>query len=147
MLDSVSSNNCFTIPKHILGSNQLQIQQRTVSLFASACLILQIHEVNHQTILNLPFKQLVASFGYLCLCKIRLKFNLNFKYRSFIGKYLRFSLCTRDLLLHIKHSCMTKVSLQRDLHSKVRHLQCDLRLQVQHLMLLYLSNVLRTLIG
>ena len=39
MLDSVSSNNCI-IPKHTIGSNQLQIQQRTVSLFASACLIL-----------------------------------------------------------------------------------------------------------
>ena len=80
MLDSVSSNNCLIIPKHTLASNQLQIQQRTVSLFASACLILQLHEVNHKTILDLPFKQLVASLGYLWPCKIRLKFRLNFKW-------------------------------------------------------------------
>ena len=33
MLDEVEFNKCFTIPKHTLGSNQLQIQQRTVSLF------------------------------------------------------------------------------------------------------------------
>ena len=79
MLDAVEFNNCFIIPKHTSSSNQLQIQQRAVSLFASACLILQIHEINHKTILDLPFKQLVASLGYLWPCKIRLKLNLNFK--------------------------------------------------------------------
>ena len=56
MLDEVEFNKCFIMPKHTLGSNQLQIQQRAVSLFASACLIFQIHEVNHKTILDLSFK-------------------------------------------------------------------------------------------
>ena len=55
MLDEVEFNKCFITPKHTLGSNQLQMQQRTVSLFASACLIIQIHEVNHKTILDLSF--------------------------------------------------------------------------------------------
>ena len=49
-----------------------RIQQRTVSLFASASLIIQIQEVNHKTILDLSFKQLVANLGYLWPCKIQL---------------------------------------------------------------------------
>ena len=53
MLDEVEFSKCFIILKHTLGSNQLQIQQRAVSLFASACVIIQIHEVNHKTILDL----------------------------------------------------------------------------------------------
>ena len=49
---------------------------------------------------------------------------------------VQFIHCARDLLLHLKHSCITKFSLQHDLRSKVQHLQPDLRLKVQHLMIL-----------
>ena len=44
-----------------------------------------------------------------------------------ICDHVQFTHCTRDLLQHLKHSCITKVSLQRDLRSKVQHLQRGLR--------------------
>ena len=67
-LSEVELNKCFIVPKHTLGSNQLQIQQRTCnydrisqfSLFTSACSIMQIREFNHITILGLTYKQQVA---------------------------------------------------------------------------------------
>ena len=47
------------------------------------------------------------------------------------------SLSYTTFLFYLKHSCITKVSLQRDLRSKVQHLQRDLRLEVEYLMLLF----------
>ena len=88
----------------------------SVSLFASACLIRQIDEVNHKTILDLTFKQLVACLGYLWLC------TTHTLYMSFAPAF--------------KHLCITNGSLQRDLHLKVQHLICDL-----HLMMLCIQGV------
>ena len=52
-----------------------------------------------------------------------------------------FTHCTRDLLVGLKHSCITKVSSKRDLRSKVQHLQCDLHLEVQYLTTLCVPRV------
>ena len=62
--------NLIIIPKHtFIGSNQLQIQEHTVSLFASACLTIQTHEVNHKTILDLylstAFCKVLDICGYI----------------------------------------------------------------------------------
>ena len=86
---------------------------------------MQIHEVNHITILDLTFKQLVTSLGYLWPCTIRI-----------------LHMCTCDMFLHLKHWCTIKVSLQRNLSSKAQHLQRDLHLEVQHLMICCASVVL-----
>ena len=58
-----------------------------------------------------------------------------------IRGHVQFVHCTRDFLLHSKHSCITNVSMRRDLRSKVQHLQRDLRLEVQHLLMLCIQGV------
>ena len=81
MLDEVESSKCFIIPKHTLGSNQLQIQPRTVSLymFASACLIIQIHEVNHKTNLDLSFNSWLQVLDICGHTKFSLKVQFEFQ--------------------------------------------------------------------
>ena len=51
------------------------------------------------------------------------------------------SFLQRDLSLKVPLLCITMVSVQRDHHSKVQRLQPDLRLEVQHLMMLYICGV------
>ena len=80
---------------------------------------MQIHEVNLKTTV---FKELVVCLAYLWSCT-------------------EFTHCTHDLLLHLKHSCITKVPLKCDLCSKAQHLQRDVRLEVQHLMMLCIRSV------
>ena len=48
--------------------------------------------------------------------------------------------CSRDLVLHIKHLHCAIVSLQCDPRLNVQHLQRDLCLEKQHLMMLYICN-------
>ena len=44
-------------------------------------------------------------------------------------------------LLPIKQLCITKVSLQCDMHSKVQHMQRNMHLEVHHLMMLCIRGV------
>ena len=46
-----------------------------------------------------------------------------------------------DLIYPTKHSCNVEVSLQRGMRSKVQHVQRDLPLEIQHLMMLCIRGV------
>ena len=54
---------------------------------------------------------------------------------------VQFTHCIRDLLLHLKIHALQRFLLQRDLRSKVRHLQRDIHLEVQHMMMLCIRGV------
>ena len=69
MLDEVEFMKCFIIPQvptnFRYNSIRVMMIQSLSFLFTSICLIIQIHELNHKTILGLTFKHLVACLGYL----------------------------------------------------------------------------------
>ena len=52
-----------------------------------------------------------------------------------------FTLYTNDLFLYLKHLRITKVSLQRDLGSKIQLSKRDLRVEAEHLMMLSIHSV------
>ena len=93
----------------------------SVSLFAIACLIMQIHKISHKTILGLTANKWLHVFG--------------------ICGHIQFAHCTLNLLLYLKHLFITKVSLERDLRWKVQHLQHDLCLEVKNLIMLCIRGV------